>query len=232
MSTVPNFKHLGHFPFCRTTAGAVLGEYDYVAFPTDERDGDGGPGITAAKRLWWDTESIRLIPSGSAISFGDAINFSKVFGSAPDGTFDYFQKYGSMTAGASYTDGTIIPPAARVANAQPFGDSLRCEVLFSGANYSSSAQDEDGFTSFVVAYVEAEWRLYYSFFFHLYGPDGDSLYIANPAGTPPLSSSWVDAADGTVFFAGNELQWYGYRSPDSTASDIGLTAEVDYFSYE
>jgi hypothetical protein len=59
MSSVPNFKHIGDFPWCRSSAGAFSSSYVLLT----ETGGDGG--LAEARRLWWDLENVVFTPSGT-----------------------------------------------------------------------------------------------------------------------------------------------------------------------
>jgi hypothetical protein len=68
MSSVPNFKHIGDFPWCRSSAGAVSSPYVLLT----ETGGDGG--LAEARRLWWDLEKVTFTPSGTLDVFGVGSN--------------------------------------------------------------------------------------------------------------------------------------------------------------
>jgi hypothetical protein len=212
MSSVPNFKHIGDFPFCRTSATDPGSGYDYVTLTAS----GGDEGLAEARRIWWDLESCVFTPEGTLTDDDGSANFSEVFGTQFISTPDDLSLDGVIgTSVGSPPSITIRPPRERV-----------CEttrgVIFSNAFFTAAGITQQGQFAFILGYVSSEWRLYYQFFFQATKTASSTeLIIYNP--------STGGATGGTFDLFGYTLNWNLIEIGDVT--DIGLSATSGFFTY-
>jgi hypothetical protein len=212
MSSVPNFKHIGDFPWCRTSATDPFSTFDYVTLTAV----GGDEGLAEARRLWWDLESCVFTPTATLTDEDGSVNLSEVFGTQALSPPLLSLSGVIGTSIGSPPSITIRPPRERVCEATR-------RIMFSDAFYDvQPGIIEQGQIELLLAYVSDEWRLYYRFFFQATKTASSTeLTIYNP--------STGGATGGTFDLFGYTLNWNLIEIGDVT--DIGLSATSGFFTY-
>jgi hypothetical protein len=212
MSSVPNFKHIGDFPFCRTSATDPGGGYDYVTLTAS----GGDEGLAEARRLWWDLESCVFTPQARLTDDDGSVDLLEVFGTQALSP-SLLSLSGVIGTGIDSPPSiTIRPPRDRVCEATRV-------IMFSDAFYDvQPGINEQGQIELLLAYVSNEWRLYYRFTFQsVLTASSTELNILNPA--------QGGSTGGTFSLFGYTLSWNFNIFGDVT--DIGLSAASGFFTY-
>jgi len=211
MSETTRFLHPRPFPFCQSEAGdpnTTYGGMDYVATTG---------GIAGAMQIWWNVEFLEISTSvGATVRMPDDIGLNPPFETIA----------GSIIAMDSDSPVTPIPaaePMARVCFAPP-SKSEYATVLYTAINTGISPEF---LVRFIVAYVDSEWRLYYSFKFMSLT---DEVVIIN-AGNDFDLTGWTMIDSGDVNIFGYDMPWQAWRGPSSSETSASITASDGFFTY-
>lgn len=137
-------------------------------------------------------------------------------------------------------DSMVLTPSGTITAPSPYGNSASFGpehvITLSSTNEPNervSLSNQDLLGDFLIAYVASEWRMYYSFYFDLVEPIGETefmaLFIVNPYGR---GSSIADS--GSLSFSGYTLNWVAITQTsfgsDPALSGCGLTIDPTFYT--